>query len=169
MQESQNSDWNLLNTPEAQEICERMLGFSLPVKHQLVIISYEGIHVINLQRPEDVQHEYDYPEGGDIYRRKEQVLEFQGNKFQIVGVFGGSPILHSQRDEQLTLTSTKIMPGQSKITTRIIQVKKEKGFVSFEFPFEDLSGDWAYASFSADSNYIVVGAPYNFYVFQRNE
>ena len=159
--------WVMVNTPYCQDICERFLGFSLPQDNQLVIISYEGIHIIHLQTPEDVQNDYSYPEGGHIYDHEKQILEYTGKAFQILGVNGGKPILYSQFGEHILLTSHHTNLKDQQRVVQACKVQGDKGHILFEYQFEDMSGDWTYCSFSADSNYIVFGAPYDFFLFQR--
>ena len=40
-------------------ICERMIGFSLPIDGVVAVISYEGIHTVPLAHPDALAH---YPE-----------------------------------------------------------------------------------------------------------
>jgi tetratricopeptide (TPR) repeat protein len=100
-QDGHTAIWKRIVLPEY--IFERMLGFSIPLDHQVVIISYEGIHTLDLNAPDGVQHDYAYLEGGEMYDRQNQILEYHGKRFQIVGAYGGQPMVESQHQERLCL------------------------------------------------------------------
>ncbi len=134
-----------------------MLGFSIPLDHQVVIISYEGIHTLDLNAPNGVQHDYAYPEGGEMYDRQNQILEYHGKRFQIVGAYGGQPMVESQHQERLVLDQKH----------ENFKVLSHNGSVLFQYWFVDMSGDWGYVTFSRDSNFIVLGIPYDIIIFSR--
>ena len=61
----------------------------------------------------------------------------------------------------MKLNDVHVSPGHLELT--------QKGEVIFEDTFEDLSGDWAVITFSEDGQYIVLGLPYELYVYERLE
>ncbi len=86
--------WKRVDVPE--HIFERMLGFSIPLDHEVVIISYDNIATLDLNAPANIQFDDAYPEGGEIYDRSHQTLTYRGKSFQILGAYGGQPIAESQ-------------------------------------------------------------------------
>lgn len=156
-------EWNLVYTPDAQEICERIIGCSLPVDGRIIIISYAGVHLVNLHDPDQITHDDQYPEGEKIYDRQKHVITYQGRGFPIIGVFGGFPITQSIYHEQLTLSSEK----KSLYTTRVCKVQRQDGPIILDFRFDDASGDWAYFTFSDDFDFLLAVAPYDLTVFRR--
>lgn len=138
-------------------IFERMLGFSIPLNEEVAIISYEGIHVLNLSLPRKVQVDEKYPQGKDIYDERKQLLTYKGKEFRILGLHGGVPILKSSYSEELLLDIKK----------ELLTVQTTKKHRVLEFHFKDLSGDWGFATFSDDSSHILLGIPYDIFVFER--
>jgi hypothetical protein len=134
-----------------------MVGFSLSKAHQVAIISYEGIHLLDLQRPDDVRNDAKYPEGGDLYDPKSGKLTYSGKDYSILGLHGGSPIHKSAQGERLELD----LPAE------VLRVYGPKDDAVFEFAFEDLSGDWGQVTFSPDFDHIILGVPYEMYVLKR--
>jgi len=90
-------------------IFERMVGFSVPVEGQIAIISYEGIHILDLRAPRIVRHDGAYPEGGNLYDQTQQVLSYGGKRFPILGECGGAPLMRNDRGETLLLTPMEDM------------------------------------------------------------
>ncbi len=166
--DKENRVWSMLSTPDALEICERIIGISFPLDKQLVIISYRGIYTVALDGSWLVQHDYTFPEGGALYDRKNHILDYHGKRFQILGVFGGNPIFQNKYGERIVFAPNRepLHPGQQS-RIQAFRVQGPNGDTLLEFQFEDPSSDWLYVSFSPDSISIVVVAPYNFYVFQR--
>ncbi len=139
-------------------IFERMVGFSVPVEGQIAIISYEGIHILDLRAPRIVRHDGAYPEGGNLYDQTQQVLSYGGKRFPILGECGGAPLMRNDRGETLLLTPMEDM----------LHVQDGDNDTILAYPFEDLSGDWRYATFSQDGDTIILGMPYDIHIFQRN-
>jgi len=161
--------WRIVNIPAAEDICERILGVSLPLDHQIIVISYEGIHSINLDGSWYVQQDRSYPEGSNLYDWKQQLLRYHGEHYQILGLHGGQQLFQSKYNEQITIASHKQDRAGQRSTIQTVRVRGEKGDTLLEYSFEDLSGDWVSVSFSPDSKYIIIGAPYHLRVFQRCE
>jgi hypothetical protein len=161
--------WRMVSTPDAQDICERIIGVTFPVEQQILIISYEGIHVVDLDGSWHVHDDDQYPEGGDIYDWKNQTATYDGKQFQVLGVHGDRPFLRNAYDERLVFIHNKQrLPGQMSFRQQF-QVQGKQGEVLLEYEFEDLSGDWMQVSFSPDSTTIVLATPYHFSIFQRTE
>lgn len=139
-------------------IFERLVGFSIPMEERIALISYEGIHIIDLREPRVVRSDGAYPEGGDLYDRRQQVLLYEDKRFQILGLFGATPILRNDRGEELLLSATE----------DVLQVRGVRGNIILAYEFTDLSGDWRYATFSPNGDAIVLGLPYDIHIFQRS-
>ena len=148
------SRWVQVKLPH---IFERMLGFSLPVNGNIAIISYEGIHVVNVEGAVTARHDRTKPEGGDLYDDKRGVLNYNGVEYNILGVYGGKGILESETGEKLHLDLTR---------GRFV-VSEEIGNTTISYSFKDMSGDWAKLTFSEDSRYILLGMPCELYVYKR--
>jgi hypothetical protein len=138
---------------------ERMVGFSVPVEGELAIIAYDGIHLLDLHEPESVRQDTAHLEGGHLYDQTRQVLSYGGREFPILGVFGGSPLVRNQREERLILPTTE----------DVLYVRDMDNNVILAYPFEDLAGDWRYATFSRDGDAIVLGMPYDIHIFQTGK
>jgi len=149
------SGWEPIDIPGG--FFERLSGFSLPVDYQVVLISSEGLHTLDLSHSEDVHSDNEYPEGGDLYDWEHHVLHYNGRQFQILRVHGGHPVLKSEYGEQL------LFDFQSKVL--IIEDRDRN--VQLKYQFEDLSWQWGYASFSNDSNFVLLGLPYFIAIFRR--
>src|SRR5688572_23522286 len=92
--------WSSIQLPY---IFERMIGFSIPKTNQVAIVSYEGIHLVDLDRPENVRSDPKYPEGREVYDPNSGKLTYQEQEYAILGLYGGSPIHKSERGERLNL------------------------------------------------------------------
>lgn len=159
--------WRMQSTPDAQDICERLLGVTFPVEQQVLVISYEGVHVVDLDGSWHVQHDTRYPEGRGICDWKNQRVTYKEKQFQILSASGKQSSLHNAYGERLVFTHKKHrLPGQMTIK-QTFHVLDKQGSILLEYAFDDFSGDWMNISFSADSNAIVLASPYHFCVFER--
>ena len=138
-------------------ICERIIGFSQPVGGEVAVISYEGVHIVPLARPDAVSHHPDFAEGGDAYNRDRQQLAFSGRTFSILGLHGGTPRLRSTRGERVSFTD-----GDA------FTVRDASGRQVFTHAYEDLSGDWRVVTFTPDDEHILFGLPYELQIFERD-
>ena len=148
--------WKMIKLPY---IFDRMIGFSIPIDYEIAVISYEGIHIIDLnQREPLVNHNSDHPEGVPFYDTKDQTLSYKGKRYSILGLYGGTPKLKSNSNEQLKLNWQK---------EEFLLLNEEAEEV-FSYNYKDLSGDWAHVTFSTDDRFIVLGIPYDLYLFERS-
>jgi hypothetical protein len=138
-------------------IGERIIGFSVPVERQIAVISYEGIHVMNVDEPQTVLGDTTQPEGGNLYDRTRQTLTCAGTTFHMLGLFGGIPLLQNEHGEEVFLDPTE----------DVLQLRTAGRAITLTFRFEDLSGDWRYSTFSPDGNVLVLDMPYNLHIFLR--
>jgi hypothetical protein len=141
------SEWERLQVPP---ICERMLGFSVPQDDTVLVISYEGMHLVRLSSEVTVETDRRYSEY-DLYDPDTGVCEYRGKKYDIIGLNPGRPILHGRDGESLVLNMVSetlaVMRGED---------------VLWSTDYENFSGDWAAATFSPDFRFIVLGCPYDF-------
>ena len=79
--------------------------------------------------------------------------------YSILGLHGGTPILRSVHGERLEVLSE---------TNRLL-IHSTSSKQPVELPFEDLSGDWCKATFSVDGSWVLLGVPYELFVFKRSE
>ena len=73
---------------------------------------------------------------------------YAGEVWQMLGLYGGEPVLTSPTGEWLELDAAEL--------TLSVYVGNK---AVWSAPFESFSGDWAAATFSPDGRYIVVGCP----------
>jgi hypothetical protein len=136
--------------PKVPEICERMIGFSVPQDNQVLVISYEGTHVVRIGSTITVETDEEFAEY-DIYDPESGVARYRGREYQIIGLHGGVPLLESPTGERLVLD----------VKAQVLSVLRDSTIV-YSRPYKNFSGDWAAATFSLDGRYIVLGCPYDF-------
>lgn len=153
----QKPAWKVLNTPLGYDLFDRLYGFSLPREGEVVLMSDQGIHVVDLQEPGDIQDDFNYPQGEKIFDPATGLLCYQQHTFRMLGPGIGQPILKNDQDEELILD----LPHE------VFYIKNSKGETKFDFLFETDSNDWGLISFSEDSRYILLGIPHDFYIFER--
>lgn len=141
------STWHRLSVPP---ICERMIGFSIPKEGEVLVVSYEGTHLIRLGPEVTVETDHEFAEY-DIYDPETGVARYRGKEYRIIGLQGGSPLLESPRGERLVLDTEAE-------SLSLVQ----NGETVFSTPYKNFSGDWAAATFSPDGCYLVLGCPYDF-------
>lgn len=149
-------EWRRLPVPH---ICERMIGFSVPQEGTVLVVSYEGTHLVRLGSPVSVETDPKYSEY-DLYDPDTGVCRYLDKQWNIIGLYPGSPILAGRDGERLVLNTT----------TGTLEVVKD-GEVAWSSNFANFSGDWAAATFSPDGRFIVLGCPYDFdfRVFERGK
>lgn len=146
--------WRQLAIPP---FCERMIGFSVPQNETVLVISYEGMHLIRLSTPVTVETNLEFSEY-DLYAPDSGVCRYQDREWDIIGLSPGRPILVGSEGEQLVLNSK----------TEIVSVVR--GDVEeWSSSYENFSGDWVAATFSPDRRFIVLGSPYDsdFRIWER--
>lgn len=137
---------------------ERMIGFAMMPTGIIAIIAYDGIHMVKINDSEFLGAQYyDFPEGKTLYNSKTQRLSWNDVEYPVLGLHGGLPAMKNQWGETLVL----------KTQEEGLQIVDREGQTTVNFKFRDLSGDWAYATFSTDGRLAVLGLPYDLFVFQR--
>ena len=146
--------WRQLPVPN---FCERMIGFSVPQDDSVLVISYEGMHLLHLGSPVTVETDSEYCEY-DLFDHNTGMADYRGRKWDIIGLYQGRPIKSGRAGEQLVLDTEAE-------TVSVVQ----GGKVLWSSGYENFSGDWAAATFSPDGQFIVLGCPYDFdfRVFER--
>ena len=147
--------WRQISVPP---ICERAIGFSVPSENKVLVISYEGTHLLNLGASITVETDESFREY-DIYDHDGGTANYRGKEYIIIGLYGSrESILRSPQGEMLVLDTT----------AETLSVLKDRSS-SWQTRYENFSGDWAAATFSPDGHYIVLGCPYDFdfRVFER--
>jgi hypothetical protein len=149
-------DWQELPVPS---FCERMIGFSVPQDKMVLVVSYEGMHLIHLAHPITVETDPDYREY-DLFDHDTCVADYRGRKWEIIGLYEGHPLKSGRQGERLILDTNAE-------TVSVVQNEE----VMWSSGYKNFSGDWAAATFSPDGQFIVLGCPYDFdfRVFQRVE
>ena len=139
--------WSRIPVPH---ICERMIGFSVPQHDTVLVISYEGTHLLHLGSPLTVETDDAYSEY-DLYDPATGVCRYRGRDWQIIGLHSGGGLLASPQGEWLGLD----------VKAETVSVLRG-GETVWSSSFENFSGDWAAATFSPDGRFIVLGCPYDF-------
>jgi hypothetical protein len=127
-----------------------MIGFSVPQDDTVLVISYEGMHLVRLGTPVSVETDDRHCEY-DLYDADTGVSRYGGRGWDIIGLHGGRPVLVGQDDERLIL-NTKAE------RVALFRGSKEE----WSTPYDNFSGDWAAVTFSPDARFIVLGCPYGF-------
>jgi hypothetical protein len=127
-----------------------MIGFSVPQDGEVLVISYEGVHLVRLGPKVTVETDGEFAEY-DIYDPNSGMARYRGKEYRIIGLQGGNPLLESPYGERL------VLDAESE-TLAVVQ----NGETVFLVPYKNFSGDWAAATFSPDGRYIVLGCPYDF-------
>ena len=133
-----------------RSFCDRMIGFSIPQNNVVLVISYEGMHLIDLKEPVTIVTDEEHAEY-DCFNPDDGIAIYQGRRWQIMGLYPGSPILKSPSGEELRF-------DEEELKISIWQA----GNQIWTSTFENFSGDWAAATFSEDGNLIILGCPYDF-------
>jgi hypothetical protein len=145
--------WKQISLPY---IFERMIGFAV-TNEKVIIVSYEGIHSIDLlSSKHEISNDFDNPEGGDFYDYSRNTLSYQNQDYLLCGQYGDNSPKSNTRGESLILNRQE--------ETLIVGTATEE---HFQFKYQDLSGDWAFATFTPDDKFVVLGLPYNIYVFEH--
>lgn len=150
------AEWRQLSMPG---FCERMIGFSVPLNDTILVISYEGMHLLRLGPSVTVNTDLEYREY-DLYDPDAGICRYLGKEWDIIGIHPGRPILSVRQDERLVLD----------IASETVSVVRADRVV-WSSDYANFSGDWAAATFSPDGRFIVVGCPYDFdfRVFERQQ
>jgi hypothetical protein len=127
-----------------------MIGFSVPQDGEVLVISYEGMHLLRLGPEVTVETDEEFAEY-DLYDPDSGLARYGGKEYQIIGLHGGNPLMASPAGERLVLD-----------TDAQTLAVEQNGETIFSTPYENFSGDWAAATFSPDGRYIVLGCPYDF-------
>lgn len=145
--------WRELALPD--DIAERFLAFTLPIEHTVGLISYHGLHFVDLRHPKRVSTHAEHPKGGKFFDGKKRLLDWDLRTYTTLGLSGGRPILKSKHREVLEL-----QPSNGRLS-----VSDSTGRISLEYQYDVRSGDWAYATFTNDGAYLLLGAPFIFRAF----
>jgi hypothetical protein len=139
--------WRQLAVPNC---CERLIGFSVPQGDTVLIVSYEGTHLMRLGAPITVETDPEYGEY-DLYDPESGICCYRGQEWHIIDLLPGRPTLTGLKGEQLVLN------GEAE-TVSVVREDEE----IWSFNYENFSGDWVAATFSPDGRFIVLGCPYDF-------
>jgi hypothetical protein len=140
--------WQRVSVPR---ICERLLGFSVPQDDQVLVISSDGTHLIRLGEAITVTTDSTRA-GYDVYRSALGICRYQDREWQIIGLHGQNhALLTTARSEWLEL-------DEADKTISVLL----GGVEDWSSSYENFSGDWAAARFSADGRFIVLGCPFDF-------
>src|SRR4051794_14375645 len=75
-------------------ICERMIGFSVPQQDTVLVVSYEGTHLVHLGPPATVETDDAYGEY-DLYLPEAGICRYGDRDWEIIGLHPGRPLLTS--------------------------------------------------------------------------
>jgi hypothetical protein len=135
-----------------------MLAFSIPSQGRILVLSYEGLHTISLFPNVTVATDEAYAEDYDIYDTEQNTLWYGGQLHRALGLYGGDPILEDGDGHYLNLEPEHELLRIIDMTNHVIQ----------EIKYFDLSGDWAFATFSTDGKVLAIGVPSDLFIFYRD-
>ncbi len=147
--------WERINLPKF--ICERFIGITIPIDNIIHIISYQGVHTINLSKPDIVVSDESFPEGKGLYDFETNILSYNNNRFRVIGLNGGKPIFENSKGEQLIIDTKN----------EVIKINNIHGDLEFCYRYDDFSGDWIAATFSENGDFLLLLSPYDIYAFRR--
>ena len=136
-----------------------MIGFSVPQKDRILVVSYEAMHTVHLGS--DVRVETDHTSKEyDRYDPDSGLARYGSRDYAIIGLHGGRPLLASPQGESLRLDEQE----------GTLSVLRDRAAV-YEREYKNASGDWAAATFSPDGTFIALGCPYgiDFMVLEREK
>lgn len=146
--------WETLKLPF---FCERMLAFSIPEQNRLWVMSHDELFQVTLAPQVYISTVLRGSEElGGIFDEDRSVLTINGQIYPLLGLCGGVPILTNQLGDQLSLE-----PSQD----RLVILNSERQ-VKQVIEFSDLSGDRRWATFSADGRYLLIGVPYDLFIYR---
>src|SRR5262245_51018988 len=128
------SAWRRLKPPN---FCERLIGFSIPPDGQVLVVSYEGAHLLTLE-PEVTVETDEGIKDREIYDVERGVARYKDREYSMLGLHGGSPIHISPLDERLELDRESMT----------LSTFASDGSHTFSTPYKNFSGDWEAATFS---------------------
>ena len=139
--------WSLVKTPP---ICERLIGFSVPVAGVSLVVSYEGVHLLHLGEPITVETDVTHREY-DLYDPDAGTVEYHGVTYRIIGLHGGTPLSVAPQGDRIEFDPQQETLAVVTPLGRTLDVR-----------YENFSGDWAAATFSPDGKFLLLGCPYDF-------
>jgi hypothetical protein len=142
---------------------ERLVGFSIPVYDSVVVISYDEVQLLKIRlgyilQIENVQIDRNGIFPFNICSEKKKSIDINGVRYDMLGIFGGNPVVSSAKQDILSID-----PHNQRLIARDVL-----GQEILSFPYNDLSGDWQLATFSADSKYIILGMPYELHIWHQD-
>jgi hypothetical protein len=149
--------WEKMSLPNY--IADRFIGISLPFENEIAVVSYDGIHIINLTNSNKVFTDTDYPEGGELFDHKKNQLNYGNKIYKILGLYGGEPILNNTKGETIEID----------IKRQELYIFNDKRKKILDFHYDDMSGDWCLGTFSEDGQYILLCLPYDLYIFKNKQ
>jgi hypothetical protein len=149
------NNWAKLKVPS---FGERIVGFSIPQEGEVLVVGYEGIHLLNIDSDSTVEIDTTVSED-DIYDPDTGIVRYKNKEYKIIGLHGGEPITDGFDGEELLLDEDS--------ETLFIRRNQE---IIFSYKYENFSGDWTAATFSPDGRFIILGCPYifDFLVLRRD-
>lgn len=139
-------------------IAERFIGFSLPADDKVLIISYDGVQVLDIIKGIIIENNTDLPEGGKPFDKNLNIFRFNEKNYKIIGLFGAdNSILKNSGGDNIII-------HKDQQTMTVLNRQEE---ITFEFNYEDTSGDWCVSTFSCEGDYILLGLPYDIYIFKK--
>ncbi len=128
-----------------------MIGFSIPIDRNLLLLTYDGLKQMHLSKPITISTVDDSADPFDLYDPDTAKLRHGGKTWDLVGLHTGRPILERPNGDVLVLDEKGL---------RVSVTRGGKEIWSSDF--ENFSGDWVAATFSPDDSYIILGCPYDF-------
>ena len=140
--------WHSIPVPG---FCERMIGFSVPVERDVLLLTYDGLKMMHISKPITISTLDDHADPHDFYDPDTGFADYRGIRWELLGIHPGRPVLERPNGERLSVDDSALR----------ISVRRLDATV-WESEYENFSGDWVAATFSPDDWYILLGCPYDF-------
>lgn len=138
-------------------ICERLIAFAVASDEEVFVVSYEGAHHIELGQRPNVHTDRARAEDWDSYEERTKTVRYEGKSLPALGVYGGTPRLENAAGDRIDMDLKK----------EALKITSGSGSSEQTIKFEDLSGDWGYATFSPSGMLVILGLPYGLRVFRK--
>lgn len=149
------------------QVAERYIGFSIPHDRIFVILSHDDAWVATLNEGIKVVKDENEPFRVGFEDTAKCSVELDGRPVPLLGLYGGTPITESLLGERLILLPLEKNWFGKQTHDRLLEVHDKDGNLIQRIQFRDFSGDWQCATFSDDFGHILIGTPYDLYVFRR--
>ncbi len=134
-----------------------MVAFSIPQGDALWVIAWDELFRVTLAPEVDISTVLQGEEElGEVFNEHRSILVIDAQIYPTLGLYGGVPTLSNMSGDHLSLE-----PCQDRLAV-LNSDQQVKQIVEFS----DSSGDWRWATFSVDGNYLLIGVPCDLFIYR---